>query len=116
MVLDALNASPYANNTIVIFLGDHGVRWARANAACTWAVGRVVPTALASQWQLGDLGEFGKKTNFERATRAPLIVQVPPTMRERKQKAIRCPPCPPHPELVSLAVVRARCTCTGVRA
>lgn len=26
-------------------------------------------------WQLGDLGEFGKKTNFERATRAPLLIK-----------------------------------------
>ena len=34
-----------ASSTVVAFVGDHG-------------------------WQLGDLGEFGKKTNFERATRA----------------------------------------------
>ena len=27
--------------------------------------------------QLGDLGEFGKKTNFERATRAPFILRDP---------------------------------------
>jgi len=51
-VLDELDRLGLADNTVVVFLGDHG-------------------------WQLGDLGEFGKKTNFERATRAPLIVRDP---------------------------------------
>ena len=37
---------------MVVFLGDHG-------------------------WQLGDLGELGKKTNFERATRTPLLIRDP---------------------------------------
>jgi arylsulfatase A-like enzyme len=54
-MLDYLDEEGLTEDTIVVytsdqgfFLGDHG-------------------------WQLGDLGEFGKKTNFERATRAPLI-------------------------------------------
>ena len=51
-VLGELDAQGVANSTVVAFLGDHG-------------------------WQLGDLGEFGKKTNFERATRAPLIIRDP---------------------------------------
>eukprot|EP00045_Choanoeca_perplexa_P005119 m.43612 g.43612 ORF g.43612 m.43612 type:complete len:528 (+) comp12941_c0_seq1:66-1649(+) len=57
VVLDALNASGHANNTIIVLIGDHG-------------------------WQLGDLGEFGKKTNFERATRAPFVMHVPPQLQD----------------------------------
>eukprot|EP00056_Hartaetosiga_gracilis_P003909 m.69503 g.69503 ORF g.69503 m.69503 type:complete len:452 (+) comp11631_c0_seq8:61-1416(+) len=57
LVLDTLEESGKANSTIVVFIGDHG-------------------------WQLGDLGEFGKKTNFERATRAPLIIRVPPILED----------------------------------
>ena len=30
--------------------------------------------------QLGDIGEFGKKTNFEMATRIPFILRVPPAL------------------------------------
>jgi iduronate 2-sulfatase len=52
VVLDELDRLNLTSSTIVAFLGDHG-------------------------WQLGDLGEFGKKTNFERATRAPLIIKMP---------------------------------------
>lgn len=52
VVLAELDRLGLTNNTVVAFLGDHG-------------------------WQLGDLGEFGKKTNFERATRSPLIVRDP---------------------------------------
>ena len=52
VVLDELDALGLASDTIVAFIGDHG-------------------------WQLGDLGEFGKKTNFERATRTPFIIRNP---------------------------------------
>lgn len=52
MVLNELEMLGLEQSTIVAFVGDHG-------------------------WQLGDLGEFGKKTNFERATRAPLIIRDP---------------------------------------
>ena len=51
-VLAELEALGLHKTTVVAVVGDHG-------------------------WQLGDLGEFGKKTNFERATRAPLIVHDP---------------------------------------
>eukprot|EP01062_Namystynia_karyoxenos_P026723 TRINITY_DN2067_c0_g3_i1.p1 TRINITY_DN2067_c0_g3~~TRINITY_DN2067_c0_g3_i1.p1 ORF type:complete len:538 (+),score=192.86 TRINITY_DN2067_c0_g3_i1:96-1709(+) len=51
-VLDALDASAYAKNTIVSLWGDHG-------------------------WHLGELGEWGKQTNFEFSARAPLMISVP---------------------------------------
>eukprot|EP01060_Flectonema_neradi_P011255 TRINITY_DN18357_c0_g1_i1.p1 TRINITY_DN18357_c0_g1~~TRINITY_DN18357_c0_g1_i1.p1 ORF type:complete len:538 (+),score=109.66 TRINITY_DN18357_c0_g1_i1:54-1667(+) len=52
MVLDALDASPFANNTVISLFGDHG-------------------------WQLGEHGEWCKHTNFEFATRAPMMVSIP---------------------------------------
>lgn len=58
-VLNALTSLGHVDDTVVVFLGDHG-------------------------WQLGDLGEFGKKTNFERATRAPLIIRSPHLQHRRQ--------------------------------
>lgn len=51
-LLDALEREGLADSTVVILWGDHG-------------------------WQLGDHGLWHKHTNFERATRAPLIVSAP---------------------------------------
>jgi uncharacterized sulfatase len=51
-VLDALGKSPEADNTIVVFFGDHGLH-------------------------LGEHGWWNKVTLFERATRVPLIVALP---------------------------------------
>lgn len=56
-VLDELDRTGMNKSTIVVLLGDHG-------------------------WQLGDLGEFGKKTNFEKATRTPLIIRDPRTPKK----------------------------------
>ncbi len=60
IVLDELDNLGVANTTVVLFAGDHG-------------------------WQLGDLGEFGKKTNFERATRAPLLIRDPAAYKSGKK-------------------------------
>lgn len=54
-LLRKLADSTAANDTIVVFLGDHG-------------------------WQLGDHGMFGKKTDFTEAIRAPLVVKLPPSL------------------------------------
>ncbi len=51
-LLEALKTEGLADNTIVILWGDHG-------------------------WQLGDHGLWHKHTNFELATRAPLLLSVP---------------------------------------
>jgi len=51
-VLDALDKTSAANNTIVVLWGDHG-------------------------WHLGDHGMWCKHTNYEEATRIPLIVVDP---------------------------------------
>ncbi|MBM4154612.1 MAG: iduronate-2-sulfatase [Lentisphaerae bacterium] len=51
-VLDALDATGLAANTIVVLWGDHG-------------------------WHLGDHGMWCKHTNYEQAARIPLIVAAP---------------------------------------
>jgi len=51
-LIDALDASPYATNTIVVFWGDHG-------------------------WHLGEKEHWRKFALWEEATRAPLIWVVP---------------------------------------
>lgn len=51
-VLDALDETGLAKNTIVVFWGDHG-------------------------WHLGDHGMWCKHTNYEQAARIPLLVSAP---------------------------------------
>ena len=51
-MLQKLEVYGLAENTIVVLWGDHG-------------------------WHLGDHGIWGKATNFEQATRSPLIISVP---------------------------------------
>lgn len=51
-LMDALEAEGLADNTIVVVWGDHG-------------------------WHLGDHGQWCKHTNFERATRVPMLIKVP---------------------------------------
>ena len=51
-IIEKLEEYDLASNTIVVIWGDHG-------------------------WHLGDHGIWGKATNFEQATRSPLIIAVP---------------------------------------
>lgn len=51
-LLKQLDESGEAENTIIVFMSDHG-------------------------WHLGEQGTWGKHTNFENATRAPLIISAP---------------------------------------
>lgn len=52
LVLNQLSALNLTSNTVVMFVGDHG-------------------------WQLGEHGEWCKHTNFELATRAPMMLSIP---------------------------------------
>ncbi len=55
-VLAELERLQLARNTIVVFWGDHG-------------------------FHLGDIGLWGKHSNFERATRSPLLIRAPGVRR-----------------------------------
>jgi iduronate 2-sulfatase len=62
-VLDALDASGVADNTIIVLWGDHG-------------------------WHLGDQGMWCKHTNFEIATHAPLFLAGPGVKPDSRVKAL----------------------------
>ncbi|MGR5063230.1 sulfatase [Photobacterium sp. DNB22_13_2] len=57
-VLDALENSQYADNTVVVLWGDHG-------------------------YQLGEKGKFAKMSLWERATRTPLIIKPAKAQQQR---------------------------------
>lgn len=59
IVLDKLEQSGMAENTIIVLWGDHG-------------------------WHLGDHGQWCKHSNFEQATKAPLIFAVPGMAKAEK--------------------------------
>jgi iduronate 2-sulfatase len=52
LMLEALNEAGIRENTVIVVWGDHG-------------------------WHLGDMGIWGKATNYEIATRVPLIIWTP---------------------------------------
>lgn len=57
-LLDALDNSPYAENTIILLWSDHG-------------------------WHLGEKQHWGKWTGWERSTRVPLVIVPPKTIKDR---------------------------------
>jgi len=62
-VLDALDETGLAANTIVVLWGDHG-------------------------WHLGDHGQWCKHSNYEQAARIPLVVAAPGTARGAASAAL----------------------------
>ena len=62
-LLDEVRALDEERRTIVVFFGDHG-------------------------WQLGEWAEWEKFTNFEMATRTPLIVAVPPGVAKAGRRGV----------------------------
>ena len=77
-LLDELQASGRRDNTIVVLLSDHG-------------------------WHLGEQSAWGKMTNFEIATRVPLLMSVPGTAPARTQTIAELVDL--YPTLCSLAGV-----------
>ena len=61
LVLDALEEEGVRDNTIIVVWGDHG-------------------------WHLGEMGGWGKATNYEIATRVPLIFWTP-KMKDRGKRS-----------------------------
>jgi iduronate 2-sulfatase len=62
-VLDALDAEGLSKNTIIVLWGDHG-------------------------WHLGDHGMWCKHTNYEQATRIPLLFAGPGVATEKKSQSL----------------------------
>lgn len=79
-VLDALDASGLADNTIIVLWGDHG-------------------------WHLGDHGMWCKHTNYEQAARIPVIVAAPGIKPARTQALVES--CDIYPTLAELAQLPA---------
>jgi len=52
MMMDALDATGLANDTLVVLFGDHG-------------------------WELGEHAHFGKHTNFDLSVHVPLLIRAP---------------------------------------
>ncbi len=77
-VLDELERLQLAQNTVVVFWGDHG-------------------------WHLGDHGQWCKHTNYEEATRIPLIVRAPGIGRPGKRTASLVETVDVYPSLAELA-------------
>jgi iduronate 2-sulfatase len=80
-VLDALDASGLAANTIIVLWGDHG-------------------------WHLGDHGMWCKHTNYEQATRIPVIVAAPGISGGQRTQAL-IESCDIYPTLAELASLPA---------
>ncbi len=86
-VLDALDGSPHATNTIIVFWSDHG-------------------------WHLGEKQHWHKSTLWEEATRIPLIVVVPgkpPGVCDRPVSLLDL-----YPTLIELAGLEAITPLDGV--
>lgn len=84
-VLDALEKSGAAKNTIVVLWGDHG-------------------------WHLGDHGLWCKHTNLEQATRAPLIIAAPGSKAPGGRVTTPVEFVDVFPTLVALAGVKPHAT------
>jgi arylsulfatase A-like enzyme len=80
-VLDALDSSKYAENTIVVFWGDHG-------------------------WHLGEKRHWSKSTLWEESTRAPLMIMAPGYKPARCNTPVSFLDI--YPTLVELAGLKAK--------
>ncbi|MEZ6057688.1 MAG: sulfatase [Planctomycetaceae bacterium] len=88
-VLDKLDELKLAENTIVILWGDHG-------------------------WYLGDFGDWCKHTNYEVATRVPLLIAVPTSLGDyRGQRAAMVELVDMYPTLCELAGIDVPKHCHG---
>jgi iduronate 2-sulfatase len=77
-VIDALDESGLAKNTIIVLWGDHG-------------------------WHLGDHGMWCKHTNYEQATRIPLIVVAPGVSPQKSKTTSLVESVDIYPTLCELA-------------
>eukprot|EP01050_Picozoa_sp_SAG11_P011563 SAG11_NODE_1234_length_5428_cov_3.623194_4_plen_157_part_00 len=80
-LLAANDGDPSTRESIIVMFGDHGAcchPQARIQfGSGTRALTRSTPALHLAGWQLGEHGEFAKHTNFDIATKTPLILRVP---------------------------------------
>jgi len=88
-VLDALDRSAYANNTIVVLWGDHG-------------------------WHLGEKLHWRKFALWEEATRAPLIIAAPGLTRAEAKCSRTVSFIDVYPTLIELCGLPPRAELEGV--
>jgi iduronate 2-sulfatase len=81
-VLDTLDQLALAENTIVVFWGDHG-------------------------WHLGDHGQWCKHTNYEQAARIPILVRAPGITKPGTRTRAVIETVDIYPTLVELAKLPA---------
>lgn len=86
VILDALDQSPYRNNTIVVLWGDHG-------------------------WHLGEKLRYKKFTAWEESTRVPFIIKVPGYAPARSTRPVSLLDL--YPTLLELAAVPAKAGLSG---
>jgi arylsulfatase A-like enzyme len=87
-VLDALEDSPYGDNTIVVFWSDHG-------------------------YHLGEKGHWHKRTLWERSTRVPLIIAAPGVTKPRTKCSRPVSLLDIYPTLIALCRVGERIDLEG---
>ena len=82
-LLDALDRSPHADNTIIVLWGDHG-------------------------WHLGEKQHWRKHALWETTTRTPLIITTPDGLGRGQQSARMVSLIDLYPTLMELCAVPAR--------
>jgi iduronate 2-sulfatase len=87
-VLDALDATGLASNTLIAFWGDHG-------------------------WHLGDHGMWCKHSNYEQAARIPVIVSAPGITKAGSRTQSLIETVDIYPTLAELAGITAPTTLDG---
>jgi iduronate 2-sulfatase len=88
LMIEALEEAGLRDNTIIVVWGDHG-------------------------WHLGDMGVWGKATNYEIATRVPLIVWTPDMKSRGKASQTIVELLDLYPTLCDLAGLPVPAHCEG---
>lgn len=76
-LIAALRERKLLEKTIILFTSDHGI------VSLLSSIIRIV-----SCWSLGEHGEWEKYSNFGVATRVPLIVRLPKSIRSRRRSIV----------------------------